>query len=72
MSRDIEINQAARRLAWLACGALVMGALLAGCTTTPIQPPYTAEELAWKCERTGGWWRSHISAGYCEYEAPIP
>jgi hypothetical protein len=54
------------RLATLLC------ALLAGCTTTPIQRPYTAEELAWQCARTGGWWRTHISGGYCEYEAPIP
>jgi hypothetical protein len=70
MHRDID-NPAARRVAWHACLALILGALLAGCTTTPIPPPYTAAELAWKCERTGGWWRPHISGGYCEYEAPM-
>jgi hypothetical protein len=46
--------------------------LIAGCTMTPIPPTYTPEELAWKCTRTGGWWRPDIVGGYCEYEGPLP
>ncbi len=52
--------------------SMLLATLLAGCTMTPIPPAYTAEELAWKCTRTGGWWRPEIAGGYCEYQGPFP
>jgi hypothetical protein len=44
--------------------------LLAGCSTVPIPPTYTNEELRIICERRGGWWRGELIDGHCEYEAP--
>ena len=49
--------------------AVCLASVLAACSTTPIPPTYTAEELAWKCTRTGGWWRPEIVGGYCEYQS---
>jgi hypothetical protein len=53
--------------------ALLVGATLwlaAGCSSVPIPPTYTNEELRAICERRGGWWRGELIDGYCEYEAP--
>ena len=45
--------------------ALVM---LAGCSSMPIPPTYTQEELKTKCERQGsGWWHPDgVTGGFCE------
>lgn len=54
--------------------ALALGLLLApGCSLVAAPPPvptYAAEELRATCERTGGWWRGDLIAGFCEYQAP--
>ncbi len=42
----------------------------AGCAGVPIPPTYSDEELRVICERTSGWWRGDLIAGYCEYQAP--
>jgi hypothetical protein len=41
---------------------------LAGCSSMPIPPTYTQEELKAQCERQGsGWWHPDGSAGgFCE------
>lgn len=41
--------------------------LLAGCTSTPIPPTYTQDELRAICIRDGGWWHPDpLLGGYCE------
>jgi hypothetical protein len=52
--------------------ALVIAALaLAGCSSVPIEKPYSEEQLKQRCELTGGWWRpDQLIGGFCEYEAP--
>lgn len=44
---------------------------LAGCSTVPIPPTYTQDELAQTCFRTRGWWHAERPdspfGGYCEY-----
>jgi hypothetical protein len=49
---------------------LVAGLTLAGCSGVINQPPYTPEELAQECARTGGVFRGFIGNGYCEYQSP--
>jgi acyl-CoA synthetase (AMP-forming)/AMP-acid ligase II len=45
-------------------------AMLAGCSSTPIPPTYTQDELKAICERHGGWWHpDELVGGYCEYES---
>ena len=45
-------------------------ALASGCSSVPIPPPYTQEELQQRCERVGGWWRpDNLMGGYCENES---
>jgi len=53
-------------------GVALILCFVAGCTTTPIQPAYTPEELQAKCIRTSGWWRANLDDGFCEYELPMP
>jgi hypothetical protein len=43
---------------------------LAGCSSVPIPPTYTIEELAARCSRDGGVWRSFVGDGYCEHQSP--
>jgi hypothetical protein len=50
--------------ALLAAGA---GGLLSGCSSTPIPPTYTEEELKRKCEMRACRRASHL--GYCEFQA---
>jgi len=52
-------------------GLIVVIALTTGCTTAPIPPTYSKEELRARCVRTNGWWRPNLLDGYCEYRAPI-
>jgi hypothetical protein len=41
--------------------------ILAGCSSVPIPPTYTQDELKAICERHGGWWHPDGQAGgYCE------
>lgn len=43
-------------------------ATLAGCSTVPIPPTYSQEELKERCERLGGWWHEgFLTDGFCEY-----
>lgn len=44
--------------------------VLAGCSSVPLGPTYTPAELAQKCERNGGVWRSFVGDGYCEHQSP--
>lgn len=49
--------------------ALLGSALaLAGCSSMPIPPTYTQEELKAICERQGsGWWHpDNLTGGFCE------
>ena len=42
---------------------------LTGCSSVPIPPTYTQDELKVICERQGGWWRpDDLIGGYCEYQ----
>ena len=43
-------------------------AVLSGCSTIPIAPTYTQDELKAQCERQGsGWWHpDDLTGGYCE------
>ena len=44
-------------------------ALASGCSSMPIPPTYTQEELQQRCERGGGWWRpDNLMGGLCEQE----
>ena len=44
-------------------------ALASGCSSIPIPPTYTQEELRHRCERRGGWWRpDNLMGGLCEQE----
>jgi hypothetical protein len=45
-------------------------ALLVGCSSVPIPPTYTIDELAARCIRDGGVWRAHVADGYCEQQSP--
>ena len=53
---------------------LTLGILLglaSGCSSVPIPPTYTQDELKQRCERVGGWWRpSTLMGGFCEIESP--
>jgi hypothetical protein len=42
--------------------------MLARCSSMPVPPTYTQEELAAICERQGrGWWHSdNLTGGFCE------
>jgi len=51
--------------------SLVAAALtiLVGCSTAPMPPAFTQDELKAICERQGGWWHpDHLTGGICEYE----
>jgi hypothetical protein len=42
--------------------------LLIGCSSVPIPPTYSQDELRVRCERQRGWWHSNgARGGYCEY-----
>jgi hypothetical protein len=43
---------------------------LVACSSVPIPPTYTIEELAARCIRDGGVWRAHVGEGYCEHQSP--
>jgi hypothetical protein len=54
--------------------ALVLAALtiLAGCSSVPISPTYTQDELKAICERHGGWWHpDELMGGFCEQDSRI-
>lgn len=43
--------------------ALIFG----GCSSVPIPPTYTQQELKTICERRGGWWHDDgLMGGFCE------
>ncbi len=54
----------------LAATLLLGGAVsLDGCSSIPIAPTYTQEDLKIVCERQGGvWHRDDLMGGYCEYK----
>jgi hypothetical protein len=42
-----------------------------GCSSVPIPPTYTQEELGAECERHRGWWRADdLVGGYCDFRGP--
>jgi hypothetical protein len=45
---------------------LLVGLALAGCSATPIPGAFTPEELRQRCERDGGWWKTHDNPPRCE------
>jgi hypothetical protein len=50
---------------------LVAVAILAGCSSVPIPPTYTQDELKAICELHRGWWHPNgLVGGYCEYQSP--
>ena len=50
----------------------LVAALLLGCSSTPIPPTYTEEELRQKCERQRGWWKpDQLRGGFCEYDSQM-
>ena len=53
---------------WLILAASI--ALLPGCGSERIAPPYTEEELRGQCVRQGGWWHDDsLRGGFCEYQS---
>lgn len=50
-------------------GAAACG-LFSACSSMPVGPTYTDDELRAICERQGGWWRGNLVQGYCEFQAP--
>ena len=56
----------------LAAALLLIGAVTfqAGCSSTPIAPTYSQDELKVACERRGGMWhRDDLMGGFCEFRA---
>ena len=52
-------------IAWTTVVMIVLA--LAGCSSTPIPPTYSQEELKAMCERHGGWWHPDgLTGGFCE------
>jgi len=46
------------------------GIVLASCSTAPIPPPYTQEELKARCEsRSGRWHDGDPMTSFCEYDS---
>jgi hypothetical protein len=46
--------------------------LLVGCSSVPIPPTYTQEELRAICRGQGGWWHpDSLRGGYCEYDSRL-
>jgi hypothetical protein len=46
---------------------VVAMSLLVACSSGPIPPTYSQDELKAICEREGGWWRpDSLVGGYCE------
>ena len=49
----------------------VASAAAFACTTTPIAPAYSQDELKAKCDRQRGWWRpDELMGGYCDFRGP--
>lgn len=45
--------------------------ILAGCSSVPIPPTYTQDELKAACDRQRGWWRpDDLRGGYCDFRGP--
>jgi len=46
------------------------GIVLGSCSTAPIPPPYTQEELKVRCEsRSGRWHDGDPMTSFCEYDS---
>lgn len=44
----------------------------AGCSSVPIPPTYTRDELRAICQRQMGWWHPNgVREGYCEYDSHL-
>ena len=58
-------------MVWSRVARVVVAAtLLAGCSSVPIPPTYTQDELKAICERHGGWWHpDDLIGGFCEYQS---
>ena len=55
------------RVVKLAVAGICLG--FAGCSSVPIPPTYTQDELHAICERRGGWWHEdRLWGGYCEHQ----
>jgi uncharacterized lipoprotein len=49
---------------------IVAVTVLAGCSSAPIAPTYSQDELKAECERHRGMWHpDDLMGGYCEYRA---
>ena len=47
---------------------VLTASLLIGCSSVPIPPTYSQDELRVRCERQRGWWHPNgVRGGYCEY-----
>ena len=57
---------------WIGAVTLgLVGAALIACTTAPIPPTYTQDELKARCDRQRGWWRpDDLMGGYCDFRGP--
>ncbi len=56
----------------LAAALLLIGSVTvqAGCSSAPIAPTYSQEELKVECERHRGMWHpDDLMGGFCEYRA---
>ena len=48
---------------------VVATTILAGCSSVPIPPTYTQDELKAICQRHSGWWHpDELMGGFCEYQ----
>jgi hypothetical protein len=61
------MTRVVRRILASALFAVAAGGTFAACSTVPIPPTYTQEELKAICERRGGWWHDDaLMGGFCE------
>ncbi len=50
---------------------VLMGILLAGCSSVAIPHAYTQADLKAECDRRRGWWRPDgLIGGYCDFRGP--
>ncbi len=50
---------------------LSVAAMGAGCSSAPIPPAYTQDELRMRCDRQRGVWRADdLMGGFCEFRGP--
>jgi hypothetical protein len=70
--RDTSTRRRARRVAAAALLVLSVSGLFSACSSVPIPPTYTQQELRARCESRGGVWHDdELFGGFCEYQSAM-